>query len=160
MGLHERISLEKAWNKGPGISDGEDVERAVLGSPKKKEENNEYVPFQEAIRQVKEDQPSPFERSLIVKELRNKIAANCTDKTEAVKFFTAVGTPLDIYHGIDAFFEQGLRRVTLDISMREKRSFKADVLMKVDMDRDGNIIVEPIELENVARDIAQRLTTQ
>lgn len=160
MGLQERIHTENAWRKGPGISDGMDVEHALLGSVQEQKNDGEYIPFAEAVAKAKEKQPNPFDRSKIIKDLRLKIAERCLDKEEAVKFYTAVGTALDVYHGVDAFFEQGGRRVTVDVSMREKESYKADVLLIVDMDEEGNVVVSPDEIEQVSKDIARRLTAQ
>lgn len=69
-----------------------------------------------------------------------------------------MGTPLDVFHGVDAFFEQGRRRVTLDVTMREKEIAKADVIMHVGMDDDGRIVIDPAEMQRVAEAVATGLT--
>ncbi len=116
MSLHEDFSNERAWRKGPGIPAGSDVESALFGSPIvfHKERKEEYIPFEQAIDFTKKHQPNPLERSRAVKDLRAKVVALCDDTTTPVKFFTAIGTPLDIYHGVDALFEQGGRIATVD----------------------------------------------
>ena len=157
MGLQERFTNERAWHGSPGIPDGADIERAVFGSIIEKAPD-EYAPYTEALAYVKENQPSVFGRSEIVKTLRARVAQLGTDRDNPVRFFTAVGTPLDTYHGVDAFFEQGIKRVTLDISLREKEAYKADILMHATLTDDGEVVVAPNELERVAAAVAQRLS--
>lgn len=55
---------------------------------------------------------------------------------ENVKFYTAVKSPLDKFHGIDGWFEIDkdgrLRRVTVDITMNDhKDEYKADVVFLI-----------------------------
>ena len=108
MGLQEHISNAQS-GKLHGIQEGYDIERAVFGAPviPPRERKSGYVPFQESVTFVKEHQPDPLKRSPFVKRLRSMVVEDCADTTVPVKFFTAVGTPLDRYHGVDAFFEQG-----------------------------------------------------
>ncbi len=159
MGLHEQFSQEKAWRRGPGIQDGADIERSVLGAAKIKpaERMDTYIPFAEAIEYVKKHQPDGLHRSKIIRDLRSKIAAFCTDVEHPVKFYTAVGTPLDTYHGVDAFFEQGNIIVTVDVSLREKIKQKADVLLLVAFDKEGRPTISSGDLERVASQIANNL---
>ena len=159
MGFHERLQANMAWegSRTPGIQDGKDAERAVLGEVTHKTDG-EYMEFNAAVAYAREHQPDPFNRSEIVKNLREKIAQQCQSKNEPVRYLTALGTPLDLYHGVDALFEQGQRRVTLDISLAEKDAFKADVVLRVQMDDEGSVTVDPDELERVAREIATRLS--
>lgn len=156
MSLHERFTNERAWSKGPGIPEGQDLERALLGRAvvDARERPEGYLSFKDALDYARKHQPSPFERSKTVKELRAKVALYCDDKNEAVKFYTAVGTPLDIYHGVDAFFEQGRRIATLDVSMRDKEEYKADVLVRAALDDDGIVAVNESELQDAASKIA------
>lgn len=45
-------------------------------------------------------------------------------------FYTAVRTPLDVYHGVDGFFELDGIVVTVDVTMNSRKdSCKADVLV-------------------------------
>jgi hypothetical protein len=160
MSLHERISHENAWrksNEAPTIAEGTDLEQALLGKPSVQSEEVEYMSFQEAADFVKEHQQNLPGRSRALRELRNEVAADCKDKTKPVKFFTAVGTSLDIYHGVDGFFEQDGRIATLDVSMREKESYKADVLLVASLDEEGNIVVDDEEIKHVAAKIAAKI---
>jgi hypothetical protein len=158
MGLNEQFSHERAWRKGPGIADGADIEQAILGIPviPPKERQSEYMPFSDAIEYAKQHQPNALSRSRIVRDLRESVAGLCSDIETAVKFYTAVGTPLDTFHGVDAFFEQGRHRVTLDISLRDKETHKADVLLHVDFDGEGRPVASTGELARVAHEIADR----
>lgn len=51
-----------------------------------------------------------------------------------LKLYVALGSPLDWFFGVDAFFSVGDRVVTIDISIREKRigRIRADVLITRD----------------------------
>lgn len=161
MGLQEQFSHERAWSKGPGIADGADIEQAVLGtlSIPLRERRDEYLAYADAIEYAKKYQPSQLERSKIIKGLRQLVTELSEDTEHPVKFYTAVGTPLDIYHGIDAFFEQNGRRATIDISLKDKESLKADVLMKVSFDNDGRPELGTQEMHRVADEIARKLST-
>jgi len=154
----DRTFEKGAWPKGPRTPYGTSVEKAVLGAPQFPEKpNSDYLPFDKAINLVRDAQPNPLSRSRIVKELRKNIASLCHDKDNAVKFFTAIGTPLDVFHGVDAFFEQAHRRVTIDISLKEKESHKADVLMFVELDEEGRVTITPEEMRHVAENVARQL---
>jgi hypothetical protein len=159
MGLQEQFSNERAWRKGPGIPDGADIERAVLGMPvvAPKERRDDYMPFRDAVEYVKKHQPNALERSKIVRELRERVVALCDNIEMPVKFFTAVGTPLDTYHGIDAFFEQNGKIATIDISLKDKEGHKADVLVKVAFDDEGRPQVNTQDVASAAVEIASRL---
>ena len=149
--------MENAW-KGPGIKDGVDLERGLLGkSTVGQGEHLEYMSFKDAVTFAREHQPDIFKRSQAIKNLRNRVALYCDDKDEPVKFFTAVGTPLDIYHGVDAFFEQDGRIATVDVSMREKETYKADVLLVASLDTEGEIVISESEMKSVAGKVAQIL---
>ena len=153
---HESPSSEWNWKKTPGISAGADVERAVFGAPVLPP--GQYVSYREALEYVKNHQPSLEKRPKVATVLRQKVAELCSDESLPVKFYTAVGTPLDIYHGVDAFFEQGSKIVTLDVSMREKETTKADVLLVASMDEDGRVLIDAREMQQVAEKIATLLS--
>ncbi len=162
MSLNEDFSQERAWRRGPGILPGADVERTIFGSPivSPNEKHHEHMPFAQAIRFAKEHQPNTLRRSRVVRELRAKVAELCEDKTAPVKFFTAVDTPLDVYHGADAFFEQEGRIATIDISLHEKSGHKADALVVATLDKEGRVIISDEEMAKAAKDIARRLNAK
>lgn len=159
MGLHERIIQEKAWQIGPGIQDGADVEQAILGRASLPNKDLEYIPYKEAMNVLEEGgvQPNMLERSRTINILRKIVADKCLNKNVPVKFFTAVGSQLDMYHGVDAFFKQGNRYVTIDVSMRHKEQIKADVFFQVGLNEDGKVDVSKNEIQRVSSEIARRL---
>lgn len=156
------FSDKGAWEKGPRIAEGKDMERAALGVPKNVGDGS-YMEFKEAVDFIKnQDQPLPFDRPRIAKELRKYVAELCAknpsgNDSEPVRFYTAINSPLDTYHGVDAFFEQGNRRVTLDITMHAKDNFKADVVLIASLDEEGIPVVDDVEFERVANEIAEKL---
>lgn len=162
MGLEQEIFGQNAWEgkRDPSkIKVGGEAERAIFGTVSEKfvDDESRYISFDEALTWAKEHQPNLESRSEIASELRRLVANLCVKKDEAVKFYTSVGTPLDLYYGIDAFMEQGNNRVTLDVSLRDKDSFKADVLLKATIDEDGEVEVSEEEINAVAGQIAYRL---
>ena len=160
MGLHERFQNERAWSKGrPEVSTGADIEKAMFGAPHipRALRKDEYMSYAAALAYARDHQPNPLDRSKSLKELRAKILSLCSDTMQPMKFYTAIGTPLDTYHGIDAFFEQGSTTVTLDVSGREKENHKADVLIHARLNDDGELVCDSKEIDRVAREVAHRL---
>lgn len=162
MGLQESMGRERAWQgrREPGIAEGADVERAAFGVIRgmHDQKDSEYAPFSAAITWVKDHQPALQFRPKIASDLRKMVAERCSDKGTPVKFFTAIGTPLDVYHGVDAFIEQGSRMVTIDISMQRKETTKADVLIVASMDKDGHVTVSDQEMQSAVAQIANELS--
>lgn len=95
-----------------------------------------------------------MDRHPSISKLRTAIASLCDDTAAPVKFYTAVGTPLDYYHGVDAVFAQGPVVVTIDASLREKPAQKADVLVKVTLTDEGRVFIDPQEIALAAQNIA------
>ncbi len=142
----------------PGIQDGKDAERALLGRPKWEHGPN-YLPVKDCIKKLEEPgvQPGILERSKIINDLRKMIAELSPNKNDPVKFYTAVGTPLDYYHGVDAYFRQGENIVTMDVSLRGKELHKANVFLPIDFDEEGRVKVKKEDLNRIAKEIARRL---
>lgn len=167
MNLHERIATERAWNKGPGITEGEDIERAVFGTPKSmpgERVRNEYMPYEQALAYARERKGNPLEQPRFVKKLRALVAQYCNDSTVVARFVSAVGTPLDVYHGVDGFFELYnpdtkaiVAIATVDVSAREKELCKADVLLNARLDSEGLVVIDESEYTRVAIAIANKL---
>lgn len=93
-----------------------------------------------------------------MKALYSRVKDLVSDEREPLKFFTTVETPLDVYHGVDAFFTQGKTSVaTIDISMKEKDVFKSDVVLVVRFDNTGKPSAKPEEIQAAAQAIARKL---
>lgn len=120
----------------------------VLGECNWREE--EYVPFWKCVRIVKHHQPSRLgpdgER---LQQMVSQILGS------PVRFYTAIGSPLDHYHGVDGFFEHGRAVVTIDLTTNpNKLEYKADiVLFPEDFD-------DPERFQEVAERIAGLLTSR
>jgi hypothetical protein len=159
MSLQKQFNSERAWSGGPGIPDGKDIEIAVLGKPSipLNERVHDYMPFTTALSYARKYPPPPLGRSPILKTLMGQIKDLVPDESRPIKFFSALETPLDDYHGVDAFFVQGDAFATLDVSLREKPSHKADAFLMVAFDKDGKPVVDPRDMKAAARTIADAL---
>ena len=132
-----------------------------------------YIPFQEALCIVYEAQREnprcPQRRfmkdlhDLLSQQLNMSARRNAT-----LSIYSAIGSPLDHLHGIDAVVEfmpykeeQEVRRVTLDASFRyqekkEDKAYKADVLVgKLDLEEDPREYKK--SLEHISNQIVARL---
>jgi len=49
------------------------------------------------------------------------------DNINHLKVYPAVGSSLDVYHGVDMFFTLGKKVVTVDLTVKEKDDYKADI---------------------------------
>jgi len=97
-----------------------------------------YLPYEKAIQLVKEhtdlDDATEPER-IFARDLHATIAEElCPKDYSHLRFYCARHTSLDVMHGVDAFFEYEdepgqIYRVTLDSSLRDKDSIKADILI-------------------------------
>jgi hypothetical protein len=101
-----------------------------------------YVNFKDAVELVKKHQPydpanpkKDFYRELLI-AVQDKLGVDPDKQPDAIRVYTAVGTPLDHKHGTDAFItlsEHGRETlVTLDASLRPEKiqeGWKADVMI-------------------------------
>jgi len=127
------------------IYTGKLAEYELLGEVlKKPEETLEYIPYRDAIEAIKKKQPwkdptNPEKK--FPNDLHKKIAAKlCPTNYKRLRFYTAVGSELDRFHGVDAFFELDFVesekiktiRVTFDLTINPKKEeYKADELVFV-----------------------------
>ncbi|MBU1178916.1 hypothetical protein KKB69_01060 [Patescibacteria group bacterium] len=135
--------MRRNFENAIGAYTGRLLEEEVFGRPKIPEEIK-FMSFKKATDAVKEMQmgdPSDPD-----KRFANDLHALVADKLglqdySRLKFYSAVGTPLDIFHGVDALLELQLKKgridaCTLDVSRDDqKETCKADVLIK--MPKDG-----------------------
>lgn len=120
------------------------MEREMLGKMKKRTPVESYIPFEKALSVVKFCQPwaDPSEpEPRFANDLHASVAEElCPDDYSKLAFFTAVGSHLDRFHGVDAFFEYktevGIVRATLDITTnpRKEDGYKADIVFLVPAD--------------------------
>lgn len=117
--------------------------------------NGEYVPYCRSMNMVKKYQPwdptDPSSRAANNLQVLIAEALSIEDYSE-VKLYTAVGSPLDIWHGIDGFVEWMGFTVTIDLTANPlKESYKADIIIHEDE------IYDQEQLRIVAEQIAQLL---
>jgi hypothetical protein len=131
-----------------------------------------YLPYDKSVELTKRIQniteknnPANPEK-LIVRDIKDFLEEFLGKKSENVRFYSALKTPLDIMHGVDAFFEidvekeegreeQGPIVVTLDITMRGKegdKDQKANVLIRMP---DGAPLSSDDDYESKIRQIAK-----
>ncbi len=96
----------------------------------------QYVPFRQAMEEVKKLQPwDPSDPELpTANDLHASIATELRlDDWSELKLFTAVGSPLDQFHSIDAFVEFRGKVVTIDLTVsRFKGEYRADITVDPD----------------------------
>ena len=117
------------------------LEQESFGEPLlSEEEKKRYMKYGDAMNLLKEKQA--FEPSDPEPRFANDLHASVAERLGLedygkLKFFSSVGSPLDIYHGVDAFLElegkDGKKHVvTMDISGNpNKNKGKADVLINM-----------------------------
>jgi hypothetical protein len=119
---------------------GKIIEGEMFGKSKGfKGKEDMYLPYDDSVFIVKKCQPSPESIKPFAQALRNKLLEkfNMAHDDEKIKFFTAVDSPLDLFHGVDGFIELkvGLTtylRVTYDITANpQKNTCSADILIDV-----------------------------
>lgn len=107
---------------------------------------NRHIPYDKAMELARKFQPfdpthpnKPFARdiriSLLDLMINKKLITNSEEDQDRVKFYTAVKTPLDLFHGVDAFIEykdidNKRYPVTLDLTLtKSKRVYRSDVVI-------------------------------
>ena len=104
--------------------------------------NKEYMPYADALEFVKAHQPEGWRpsdpRPRFAADLFTTVALALLgpegDWTD-LKFYTAVDSPLDVFHGTDAFFEYQDKIIKIDLTINpQKGDAKADFIINPDKD--------------------------
>lgn len=99
-------------------------EEKVLGACKVRWNRTGFYPYRLCVEATKRCQPKATRPRVI--SLETFISSTLS---RPVKFYTAVGTPMDFFHGVDGFFECDGVQVTLDLTLNpHKTSHKADIV--------------------------------
>lgn len=86
-----------------------------------------YMRFKEALQLIKRHQPEQPTRTM--SKLRTLVARELDVVRGEVGLFTAVGSPLDVFHGTDAVAMFDGKVVTIDATLNpNKDSHKADII--------------------------------
>ncbi len=153
------------------IPKGKDVEEGVLGSRRDEYKEmglEDYMPYDQAIKLVKLVQPKekPFP-----KDLQLEIANDLNVYLQQLSYYTAIGSPLDTFHGVDAFLELDLGndqiiRITLDITSNiDKIEHKANVVFQwpkdgIDRKSDEGKIIWEKTIRKVSIDVENFIKKQ
>lgn len=95
----------------------------------------QYQKYSDAIADVKNNQPGdPTDpKPRFANNLHTEVATELGlgDDLSQLRFYTAIGSALDHYHGVDGFFEFGEARVTMDITQNPAKEggYKADIIV-------------------------------
>lgn len=133
--------MRRSYESGRGYT-GHLIEQELFGELKENPYKDEFLPFRQSIEYCRSHQPyNPCDpapqfandlHATIVEALRFKDYSR-------LKFYTAVHSPLDFKHGIDAFLEVEkepgiiLARVTLDVTSNPWKgaTYRADIVFYV-----------------------------
>lgn len=115
-----------------------------------------YMPFQQSLRLIRENQPwdptDPSTRQGEDLHCRVALALGLEDFSE-LSLLSAIGTPLDLFHGVDAVFQWKGRIVTVDLTTNPyKDSYRADVILRPEDESDS--------WQSAASEIARRLQSK
>ncbi len=145
--------LEKSGYTG-GLSESE-----ILTSLPDTWKDEGYFDEARSYEWVKKNQPwNPTDPSnKIANDLHFLVAQQLDlENLNDLKFYTALHSPLDIHHGVDAFFEIGDTRFTLDFSLKHKIDHKADYLVNEDMTTEvGREALSKIVAQYLKRNLSQ-----
>lgn len=139
------------------------------------EAGGEYVNFKKAVELTKQFQPydplnpdKPFARDVRI-ALQDYLGLITEKEMDKVKFYTASKTPLDKFHGIDAFIEYAENpkikpwQVTFDLTMNpHKKAYKADIVINGQDLPDPNLNSDEYlkEIEEIAKKVMEKIALQ
>lgn len=90
-----------------------------------------YESWRKAVEEVRKHQPRQKRPAAV--RLENEVVKCFGKLGMSVKFYTAVRSTLDVYHGVDAFFEFRGVLVTIDVTINPNKDCgKADVIVHAD----------------------------
>lgn len=134
------------------------LEAEVFGRTTVKWEGKmEYMPYRTALDFCRKHQPigwNPVDPSTrtgsnlyasVAIELEKAVGEFTWE--EELKFFSAIGSPLDVFHGVDGWFEFRGNVVTVDLTANTAKvnGYKANVILFYEDDNDREINLHGIE---------------
>ncbi len=138
-----------------------------------------YLRFRTALELVKQFQPGdptnpqkPFSREIRI-ALQDLLRLETPEDYDRIKFYTAVGTPLDTFHGVDAFVEfekenpqtkkVDVYRATFDFTTNpKKQGYKSDIIVQEKELPDPKLESDDFltAIQNFAEKAAKKITEQ
>jgi len=133
-----------------------------------------YIRFRKALELARKFQPADptnpnkyFSRDLRI-ALQDLLSLKTEEEMDRVKFYTAAGTPLDTFHGVDAFLEyederKQTHRATFDFTANpHKQVYKSDIMVLKnelpDPDLESQKYLEKIE--GYAKEVFSKITAE
>lgn len=147
-----------AYRGRPGIQEGKDLERGILGKPVESIDDAAYASCKEAMNEVLDADPGKLSETMAT--LKSRVFNNINPKSGFIKVRSALGTSLDLYHGVDAVMEYEGRIATIDITSNIEKAAtgaKADIVLYATLDDDGMPTVDEGIMEQAAADISRLL---
>ena len=122
----------------------------------------QYKRFREAVEEARANQPAGWDPTDPHKMPANNLHAEVCkalglEDWSELSLFCSVGTPLDCFHGVDAFFQFGGRIATLDLTTNHREAKEG---------HKAHFVIEVVDLEDgprrerLAREIAEKLTEE
>lgn len=155
-------SFENQGN--PNIQAGKFFEKAVFKSCVETDSVSS-MNYSDSLEWVKNHQP---EKNLNnpetidcaqLSQLKSMIASKLPHVNEVLRFYTAIGSSLDILHGIDGVFELGEYQVTVDLTLNpEKVNGKADVIILADDEEGLNEEAVKVAASEIAEKFKDKMT--
>ena len=114
-----------------------------------------YLPYGVALARVRMNQPAGWDPKDPATKYMNNLHVLVAEALELedygdLKLLTAVGSPLDFFHGVDSLFEFQGQIVTIDVTKNPKKlGGKADFILQED------VLEDEILLQSIAESIAK-----
>lgn len=140
---------------------GRMMEYEVLGCSCPVPSPIKYKQFSQAAEEVRKNQPAGWDPMDPPRKLANDLHAEIClslglEDWSELCLFTAIGTTLDQFHGVDAFFQFGGHIATIDLTMDRRRKirngYKAHFVVEADDFTDRG------RRKRLASEIAEKLT--
>ncbi len=147
------------------IQEGKFFETSVFHKCTGEDSDYKSMNYNDSLEWVKNHQPEKnFNKpetldSIQLSQLKSAIVSKLSDVDEVLRFYTAIGSPLDFLHGVDGFFELGEHIVTVDLTLNpNKVEGKADVIIFADAEEGLNDEVIQIASSDIAEKFKERFT--
>lgn len=105
-------------------------EEELFGTVENVEWDGGYVPFNKSLHMVIDHQPDGYDPTDPDRESANNLHAQTAlalglEDFSELKLYTAVGSPLDRYHGVDAFMKFKGMVITFDATLDKRKKVEA-----------------------------------
>ncbi len=147
--------------RAPGIQSGKDLEQGMLGKPSEAvaaKSFQDYLPYGEAMKKILDSEACVLTDS--IRKLKSLVHQKVAPESGFIRVRSALGSSLDIHHGVDLVMEYNGNIVTIDItenSVKISTGAKADIILPAFLDDDGIPTINENIMNDVSDEIARRL---